>query len=206
LRKAFTLVEMLVAVVLLTLLIGVALFSFRLQLITIHKTKLESINRAISYTQLRSVIASMKYYAVQEYDIVQRVIPHTWHYYFDGDEKNIKFISTNPLFSEVDALVSFTCKDNELIYNEEALYGDMNFLRPTFNKNIKHSVLMKNLDKCLFIYITRKGKQITSLANDLPKAVQINVEQYGKNYTFYTKVQADNNTTKFSIESSLYDY
>ena len=86
-RKAFTIVEMLVAIVLLTLLIGVALFSFRMQLITIHKTKLSSINRAVSYTQLRSVIASMKYYAVQEYDIVERVIPYSWHYFFDADAK-----------------------------------------------------------------------------------------------------------------------
>lgn len=205
-RKAFTLVEMLVAVVLLTLLIGVALFSFRLQLITIHKTKLESINKAINYTQLRSVIASMKYYAVEEYDIVQRVIPHTWHYFFDADAKSMQFISTNPLFSNTDALVALTCKEHKLIYTEESLYDNINFLRPALLENSKQSLLMKDLDKCSFSYITRKGKQVEILQDDLPHAVKINVEQYGKNYTFYTKVQADNNTTKFSIESSLYDY
>ncbi|UCN00590.1 prepilin-type N-terminal cleavage/methylation domain-containing protein [Sulfurimonas sp. SWIR-19] len=205
-RKAFTLVEMLVGVVLLTLLIGVALFSFRLQLITIHKTKLSSINSAISYTQLRSVITSMKYYALQEYDIVKRVIPHSWYYFFDADAKKMKFITINPLFSNVDSLVCLTCKDKQLMYEEEPLYANMNFLQPDFSEEKKVLTLMKNLEKCSFSYKTRDEKQVTSLKNDLPRAVQINIEQNNKKYTFYIKVQTDANTTKASIEENLYDY
>jgi len=206
LKKAFTIVEMLVAVVLLTLLIGVALFSFRMQLITIHKTKLSSINRAISYTQLRSVIASMKYYAVQEYDIVQRVIPYSWHYFFDADAKKMKFITINPLFNDTDALVQLTCKDDKLIYEEEPLYGNMDFLQPDFSEKKKVFILMKDLQKCSFSYKTRDAKQLNSLKKDLPHLVEINLQQNNKKYTFYTKVQTDANTTKFSIEASLYDY
>lgn len=200
-KKAFTLVEMLVAVVLLTLLIGVALFSFRLQLMTVRKIKLDSMQRVLAYTQMKRSIESMKYYLVQEYDTVGRPIDYAWDYLFDGTQKKLLFVTENPIFTQGDALVALECKEKKLLYTEEPLYGNIDFLRPSFTDDSIEKTLYDNLEVCRFSYVTMQGRKVEVLKGVLPSTVFVTLS----NKRFVMRVKSDDNLTKTRLMDRLYD-
>jgi len=202
-KKAFTLVEMLVALVLISLLIGVAVFAFRLQLISIHKTKTEGLNRVIKYTQIRSLIESMKYYVVQEYDMLNMPMQKL-HYFFNGDEKKIIFITTNPIFSDTDALVELTCKEDTLTYKEEPLFFRIDYLRPLFLNDSKSVTLYKYVKKCTFQYKDLEGLKQHSLQNKMPKSVLLRLETNLEKEIIYVNIKADNNKTKAKVDDAMF--
>ncbi len=203
-RKGFSLVEMLVAVILLTMLIGVALFSFRLQLITLAKTNKEQLKDVVRYTYIRQAIESMKFYGVQEYDMLHQPI-NAFHYYFNADAKTMQFITTNPIFSEGVAVVSFTCKDDTLLYKEEPLYGRIDYLRPEFLEDSKQKVLFYNLKECHFGYMDRSGRKKEALQGKIPKSVSIILQRDQKKDEFFINIKSDNNATLFYIREAVYD-
>ena len=200
-KKAFTLVEMLVAVVLLTLLIGVALFSLRLQLITVKKMKLSGIEKVLSYTQLKSSIESMNYYGVQEYDVLNRPIKYAWHYFFNGEANKMLFITQNPIFTQGDAVVKLECLEDTLLYTEEPLYKRINFLRPKLLEDSKKYILYSHLKSCQFSYESIQKEKKNALEYTLPSAVFVKLDKE----IFFIKIKNDHNITLAEIVSKFYD-
>jgi len=202
-RKAFTLVEMLVALVLISLLIGVAVFAFRLQLITIHKAKTEGLNTVIKYTQVRSLIESMKYYVVQEYNMLNLPTKQL-HLFFNGDQREMKFITTNPILSSSDALVELVCKDHKLIYKEEPLFDRIDFLQPDLLEDSREIVLYKDLQQCRFSYKNVQGVKTGELENIIPKAIEIRIEDKFGKIVIYASVKEDNTRLVGEIYDAMY--
>jgi len=203
-RRGFSLIEMLVATVLITLLVGVALFSFRLQLITLAKTNKEQLKEVLRYTHLRQTIESMKFYVLQEYDMLNQPIK-SFHYYFDGDEKSIQFITTNPIFSNEPAVVRLLCEDDTLTYQEEPLYKRIDFLRPTLLEDSQKQVLYSDLKECRFGYKTQGGKFIEVLQGKIPKYVTITLVDNYKHNNFFIAIKSDNNSTLYRVMDAIYD-
>ena len=204
-KKGFTLLEMLVAIVLITLLIGVAIFSFRMQLLTIHKTKTEAINDVLKYNQIKSALESIKYYVVQEYDMLNKPI-RKLDYFFHGSEKEALFITNNPIYSEKVSLVQLTCKNKKLIYKEEPLYGYMNYLQPSFSPEKSHQLdIYSGLEKCEFYYVNMQGSLVRQLSNKIPKEIYLKIKKNKKDISIYSKVQEDNNQTAARIYDAIYE-
>lgn len=204
-KKAFTLVEMLVAIVLITLLIGVAIFSFRMQLLTIHKTKTEAINDVLKYNQIKSALESIKYYVVQEYDMLHRPIQKLDDF-FRGSEKEALFITNNPIYSEKVSLVQLSCKNNKLIYKEEPLYGYMNYLQPSFTPKKFHQLdIYKELEQCEFYYLNMQGALVRHIANKIPKEIYLKLKKNRKDISIYSKIQEDDNQTAARIYNAIYE-
>jgi len=202
-KKAFTLIEILVAIVLIALLIGVAVFSFRLQLITIYKVKTEGLKEVIKYTQLKDTLASIKYYVVDDYDMLNQPMKNL-HYFFNGTEKTMIFISENPIFSESDALVKLLCNQDKLIYQEEPLFYRMNFLQPQLFSDSKKYVIYNNLTKCSFSYIDLHNEEYKTIDNFIPKAILLDLYQNKNDISLYCSIQSDDNRTKARIENAMY--
>jgi prepilin-type N-terminal cleavage/methylation domain-containing protein len=203
-KKAFTLVEMLVAIILLTLLIGIAVFAFKLQLISIHKTKTQGIARVIEYLQLRATLESIKYYVVDDYDTLNRAMKLP-HFFFQGDEKTMLFITTNPIYSDQDSLVRLECQEDKLIYTEEKLFASIDYLRPSFTQNQKTAVLYKDISDCIFYYYKEKVK-LSKISNDIPTAIGIEFQDsYQQKFKSYTKLKQDNNNTLGKVKGVFFE-
>ena len=203
-RRAFTLVEMLVAVVLLSLLIGVAVFSFRLQLIAVHKARTEGLRSAITASQIHEILESMKHYAVQRYDTLDQPIPRSWHEFFQGGADRMRFVTTHPILSRGDALVELACEGNTLRYTEAPLFGSMDFLRPDFLEQTRHRTLLRDLKTCRFRYVDRRGGVHDAFDDRIPRAVWVSVERENTPREYFVTVKSDNNLTA-KIISGLHE-
>ena len=203
-KKAFTLVEMLVAVVLITLLIGVALFAFRLQIITIAKTKKSAIDTVITYEQVHSSLASIKYYVVDRYDLLEQPMRQL-HFFFKGTSSQINYITTNPILSEETALARLVCRNGELLYYEEPLYQRIDYLRPAIPKENRPRSLYRHLERCRFSYTTRKGQIVSTLKDDLPVSITTHLHRDHQDISIVAHIQSDDNTSLSRIRSVLFE-
>ena len=199
-RYAFTLIEMLVALILISLLIGVALFAFKSQLMMIQKARTSGIDSVLSYNQLRSSLQSMKYYVVDDYDVFGRDMKNL-HFYFDGGKEKMTYITTNPLFSQDVAVAQLRCVDKKLIYKEEPLYGRINFLKPQVLEDSPKITLFKNLSVCEFSYNQAPTK--STLTNDIPRTVFIDIKSQTV-LPLCVKIKSDNNITLGIIQDAMY--
>lgn len=203
-KKAFTLVELLVAVVLLTLLIGTALFSYRQVLLNISKAQTNTFNEILKIHQMHTSIESMQHYVVDEYNNFNQPMKKL-HVFFVGDENAFKYITLNPTFSTIPSLSSFECKDNSLIYKEEPLYKRIDVNRPLFLDDTPSIVYWKDIESCKFEYSLHK-KTLNSLRDVLPTMVKIEFKESNqKEHLYFTTIKSDYNISYGDMYGLLYD-
>lgn len=194
--------EMLIAVVLISLLIGVAMFSFKHLLITMKKTDFTGINKVLKFNQLRTSIQSIKYYVVDDYDILNNPMKNL-HHYFDGTKLQLNYITKSPLFSKDIAVVKLSCLEEALIYQEEPLYGKIDFLRPLVLEDSKRITIYRDLEICEFEYFI-KDKKFETITNQVPTAININIKNYKQKIDIYSDIKSDYNITKWKIYDTIY--
>lgn len=203
-RKAFTLVELLVAVVLLTLLIGTALFSYRQVLLNITKAQTSTFNEVMKVHQIRTSIASMQHYVVDEYNQFNQPMKKL-HAFFRGDENSFEYITLNPTLSTTPSLSSFECRENSLIYKEEPLYKRIDVNSPDFLEDTPFVVYWRDVEACRFEYLLHE-KRLNTLQDRLPTALKIVFrDENDKEHLFFTKIESDYNISYADIYGLLYD-
>ncbi len=204
-KKAFTLVELLVAVLLLTLLMGTALFSYRQVLINITKTQQKTFNDILKVHQIRTSIESMQPYVVDEYNNFNQPMKKL-HIFFNGDRDGLTYISLNPTFSTIPSLSKLKCIDNKLIYKEEPLYtGSLNLNQPEFSKNYTKKIYWKEINDCRFSYILQENR-VEMIKNQLPSLVEFSfVDKDEKLHTMDISIKSDYNITASEVYRVLYD-
>lgn len=202
-KKAFSLVEMLVAVILVTLLVGTAIFSFKHQMLIIKKTPDNKIKRAMEFHQLRTSIESMKYYVVQDYDAFDNPLDKV-AFYFDGDKSSIKFITKSPLFSDSISVVNLKCESNKLIYKEEPLYKRINYLKPKILKDSKTKIFLESLKGCQFKYFFN-GEEKEEISNTIPNGIEIRIETEKETFDMYSSIKNDDNNSYWRVYEKIYE-
>lgn len=195
---------MLISVLLLTLLIATAVYSFRFVLLNISKQKFSGIDTLLVYTQLRGSLESMQYHVIDSYDSFLNPM-NQLHYFFKGGEKEIIYITQNPVFSDFISVVDLKCKDKKLLYTEEPLYKRIDFTQPTILEDSQKKILYSKLVSCGLVY--HKNKQIKShLENTLPDSVEVKLATDKEMLNFYVNVKTDFNLTKAYIEEDKNDF
>ena len=204
-KKAFTLVELLVAVLLLTLLIGTALFSYRQVLLNIKKAQISTFTEILKIHQIRTSIESIQPYVVDEYNHFNQPMKKL-HIFFDGNEQGLTYISLNPTFSNTPSLSELKCIDNKLIYKEEPLYsGYLNLNQPKFSKKHKEKIYWQEISDCKFSYIVQE-KRVNIAKNELPSFVELFFsDNDAKLHTLVISIKSDYNITASEVYRVLYD-
>jgi len=191
-RSAFSLVEMLVVILILSLLIGTAIYALKFQMMSFEKQKEKSFNRVLSTNQLRTSIESIKYYVVDQYDMFGNPM-QDFKLYFKGTEDSIDYITENPFLHDAVSVVSLRCKENQLIYTEEPLYKRINYLQPKVLDRSPQITLFDNLDVCQFRYINQNKQLFDSFIHAIPQKIHISLEERQEPFDLYIQVHSDYN-------------
>lgn len=203
-RKAFSILETLVAVFILTLLITTAVYSFRFVLLHLSKQEFSGIDRLLSYTQLRASLESMRYFVVDNYDAFLNPMDDL-HYFFDGEQTQMIYITQNPIFSDAIAVAKLECKEQQLLYTEEPLYGRIDFTKPHILDDSAQRVLFENLVTCQFFY-HKNGQTQINMQRELPASVELKLATPNQSFDFYVNIRTDYNITKSYIQNDKYDF
>jgi len=205
-RNAFTLVEMLVVIVLLTMLIATAVFAYKNMIIHVKQTKRENFNTLYSYHYLRSSISAMNYYVVESEKRFgfQETLESDFYYFFKGTTDQCTYISKSPLFSEAISVISLRCEENELRYYESLLYGPQDYKDPHILDNAKTKVLYRDLSSCQFLYTTKESTH-AELHNKIPLGIQINIQKNEIAHEYYFKIKSNRIKTNIWISSEIFD-
>ena len=206
LKNAFTLVEMLVVIVLLSMLIATAVFAYKNMIIHVKQTKRENFNTLYSFHYLRSSILAMSYYVVEKGREFSREVPSgdEFQYFFKGSGEKCTFISKSPLFSDAISVISLRCDEGKLNYYENLLYGPQDYKTPHILENTKGKVLFSNLNNCQFHYI-EKGHRRTELQDNLPTQIQLTIQKNDLVEEYYFKIKSNRTRTKRWISAEVYD-
>ena len=196
-RNAFSLVEMLVATVLITMLLSIAIFSYKHILITFKHIKSASINRAIDFYQLRSSLQSMHYYIVDNYNNMHQPMK-TMHPFIKTSPIDLLYITKNPIFSEDISLAQLRCEDGALVYREEPLFEKIDFLAPSMPVNSQKKIFFDTLTHCELLYNFRQN-------GELPISVSIQLKTEHQEIIYTTAIQSDFNNSTYLIQSKVYN-
>jgi len=141
-KKSFTLIEILVAIFLLSLLLATAMFSFRLFIKSSDSVSVNIPKKAIAYEWIDKSISGMYPYVLQE--------NNNYKYFIHYNKKKLTYVSSIPLYYTDLVLVQLECKDNKLIYKESPIYNKFqNYKNPKIiENNSTKMVLLDNLEKC----------------------------------------------------------
>lgn len=203
-KKAFTLVELLVAVLLLTLLMGTALFSYRQVLLNITKAQKTTFNEILKIHQIRTSIESMQPYVIDEYNHFNQPMKKL-HILFNANEQGLKYVSLNPSFSTIPSLSELRCVEDKLIFKEEPLYQHLNLNQPVFSQEHKEMIYWEEIYDCKFSYVIRE-KRVEVVNNELPSFVELTfLDNDAKLHTIAISVKSDYNITASEIYGVLYD-
>ena len=148
-KKAFTLIEILVVLFLLTLLLGLAMSAFKLYLRNFNDITLSLPSKVINYETLNKNLKAIYPYPIN----------NNQDYYFFEKANEIKYISLYGFYFNDAVVCELKCENNKLLYMESPLYNkQQNYLNPIILKNLLYKqVLFRAKYKCHIKVEENKG-------------------------------------------------
>jgi len=189
-RKGFTLIELLVTIVLFSLLLGTALYSFRFISINMRNINNTNPQKAINYDLLRGVFNSIYYYIdsnSKEMDIDKK-----FYLYFYGEANKCRFITKSALFYKEIALGQLRYENEELWYEESKIFDkSLDYRSLDTIKMEKKVLILRGIKKMQFIYKfdTHSSSEIRK---KIPQLVSINFKDKRKEYHYSFSIKSNN--------------
>jgi len=167
-RQAFTIIEVIVTFVIMSMLIFFAIYSFRYSISNIRHAVYYLPKKTITYSLLDKTFSGIYYHVVEKN-------PKEFVDFFYGDSTKMIFITSSPFFSKQLSFSSLSYKDKKIIYTEDKLYTKyMNFTEPKMTSQAKEIVLFENISLCTFTYIMDNGDINKSVSEVIPIGIDIN--------------------------------
>lgn len=159
--KAFTLIEMLISIVLMALIISTMMFAFKYSLSQFNRIGSLVPKKAIYYDQFRGVISGMFPYPV---DVQRGFEKRKLEPFIYLKEKEMLFISKNPIYNREISIIKIECKDDKLNYYEKILYSkNSDYLAPVIEDIDFKKSYFDDLKECDFRYDFVEKKETPSL-------------------------------------------
>ncbi len=171
-KKGFTLIEILIALVIFTIIIGLSAYSFRFYAGVVNKIIMPYPKNAVIFTKLRNALDSSFYFVGQKKDLSGK---ENFFMYFYGTNSRITFITTKPLLENTLAVCSLYLKNSQLIWEESPVYSKLdNYKMPQITRqNIKRTVLFKNVSKFNITYFINSSS-FSSIKERYPTLIEMN--------------------------------
>jgi len=151
-RLAFSLIEVLVAMVIVSLITTTGMFAFKMSLNQIDRQSSLTFEEAMHFTQLKNLINGTYFYIIEEKD-PYNITQFDYKYLFQKDEHEITFVSDAPIYGKKLSLINLKINNNTLIYKETPIYSkESDYKHPLFSKKTTKHILFKNINNAKFTY------------------------------------------------------
>jgi len=177
-KKGFTVIEVIVTFVILSILIFFAIYSFRYSIDNVVRASYYLPKTTITFSTLDRVLGGIYYYGIEKK-------PKEFVEYFDADQTYINFITTAPLYNDRITLAKIEYKDKKLIYSQEPLYHKQtNIEAPKLTKDAKKIIFFDQVSYLEINYILKNGDVVSKVFDEIPKGIVFNLIVKGKKYHF----------------------
>jgi len=201
-RAGFSLVEVLVAMVIVALITATGMFAFKLSLHQIDRGDSLTFSEVMHFSQMKNLINSVYFYVVEKDDSLNPTL-FSYEYLFNKNNKELVFVTDGALLSKHLSLVKLKILDDSLIYYEKPIYDKKSdYKHPKFKGDEESIVLLSNIADASFHY-----ENPIDLPNDpldpnkiystkIPKLVRLSFKRNNKEYTYIFQVKYNFYTRK----------
>lgn len=197
-RGAFTLIEMLISILLLTLIIATMMFGFKQSINELQRTQSITPHKVLEYSQMASAIKGMFPYVVE---VQEGFEDKKLKAYIKTQPQLLEFISKNPIYGDEISIIKLECIEEQLIYYEKPLYSmESNYLEPKIEEEDKKKSFFKKLESCQFSY------QFASIRNT-PSLITLTLKPINKEaleYRFAPMVDFNNTRLIYIVNEKVY--
>ncbi len=170
-NKGFTLIELLVSVLILSFILAIATFS--LEFFTSQLPRIINIypDKVLAFYRMETAINSAFYYVKEDRDNLSGNL--IFSYYFDGENHEIRFItSSSAIYSGTISVVEIKIDGGKLVMKESPVYSkDINYKDPQ-PKQFKTIILSKNVKNISLKYYL-DGKEFDTLKDKMPELIKM---------------------------------
>jgi len=200
-RRAFTVIEIIVTFVIVTILISFAIYSFKYSISNLKKAVYYMPNSILAYTTMDRIISGIYYYVVEQKK-------KYFVDFFDGHPQKVMFVTAAPFWSKQLSVGKFICKDDKLIYEEYLLYGKQSdYQHPeNFPEDVNQVILYRRLSDCNFEYITNHGQTVKALKNEIPGAIRLKWGHNNRQFQYLFSIDSNYFYHKVYQERAKYGF
>lgn len=183
----FTLVELLIAITIFSLVIGMAMFTFRYSFTVVRQLDAPFAEETQRVSKMRDCIAATFNYVTPSRDMFNN--RKDFATFFTGESASMTFISTTPPSGRGLAVCRLSLVKDQVLLEEAPLYDDStNYLVPTLeNVDKKSSVIASGVTSLRLEYL-RGDKKESSLKAMLPSQVRIVLTADGTEQEYYCRI------------------
>ena len=150
-KNAFSLVEVLIAMVIVSMLTATGMFAYKLALSEVKRQKTIKYSEAIHFRELENLFNGTYFYVIEKKDLFI-TDSFQYNYLFKKSKLTIEFVSEAPIYSNHLSLIRLTIDKDRLLYQEKAIYNGGDYKHPTIDKHVKRYTLFNNIEKAEFSY------------------------------------------------------
>jgi prepilin-type N-terminal cleavage/methylation domain-containing protein len=190
-QRGLTLVELLVALTLFTLLAGITMTSISTTIGLVRHTRADYAQKARTLSALRDSIASTFYYAKKtEGRHAERY--KLYEDFFIGETESMTYVTMAPLEMQGSTLSHLFQEGENLILMEDTLYQPQHdYLNPDWEKRSMRKInLLGDVDKFSLRYLV-DDKWLDRIEDEIPDAIEIQFYQQDRNHLMYVKLGSD---------------
>ena len=199
-RRAFTVIEVIVTFAIVSILIFFAIYSFRYSVANVKKASYYLPKTTIAYATLDHLLSGIYYYVIEpgKKDFVD---------FFNGTSSDMTFVTVSPFFSNTPAIGKLSYANNQINYTESRLYSKKNdYANPEISKNANSIILFHSVSSCHISYILQNGTNTETVHNKIPVGIILKFTQNRQKFHFIFSIQSNFKVNKVFLKNEKYTF
>jgi len=190
--KGFTLMEVLIAVAVLSIIISITVMSLRYITDIIKFLKTPIMEELMNISYMRDSIKSSFFFYIENDKTLD--INKKFKLFFYGNKEQLQFITTKPIFNKRGILhIEHLIFENHNLYIKEfpVYHKDVNYKKPVIPTKVNKKILIPNIKNFEFSYFYN-NRWTSVIQNKMPTVIKIKyINHKGISREIYIKIETD---------------
>ena len=189
-KAGFTLIEILISILIFSILIALASFSFSFYINEVKRIINPYPSEAINVSLLNDAIRSIFYFTESDKNILGK---DRFFTYFYGNSNNIQFITAEPMYFKSISVCKLLLDNGTLKLEESPVYCKFNnYMHPTITKKCMKEIDILSNIKYIHITYYMNRKKLSEVKYKIPEYIKIELTgRSDKKTTLFFKIMSN---------------